>query len=366
MTRFFGFRLGASILLVLFAILAITTKASAEDGNPASLPKGAPAPPSPDGPKYDLRYKLATGDVLRYDVMHRASIQSTIEQSTQAAQTKTNSIKGWKVTDVLPSGEIEFMNVVERVSMVNQLPDRDPLEYDSERDKTPPPGFEDAAKAVGVPLSVIRMTPQGKVTRRDIRLRQLQVDDDAPVVVRLPDKPVPVDATWDEPFDIKIELQGGATKQIQTRRHHKLAKVTGDIAIIEVTYQVLSPIDPPQEAQLVERMMNGTVEFNIATGRVVGQKMEIDKRILGFAGPTSSMQYVMTMEEKLLNPPKAVVAKPPVDVTIQDKSLLVTPTTESAEKSPPKSVATPPRQTRPMRTVRRPRPTPQGGKGYVR
>ncbi len=101
--------------------------------------------------------------MLRYDVTHRASIRSTIDKTTQAAQTKTDSVKLWKVTDVLPNGEIEFMNVVERVHMVNQLPDRDPTEYDSERDKTPPPGFEDAARAVGVPLSVVRITPRGEV-----------------------------------------------------------------------------------------------------------------------------------------------------------------------------------------------------------
>ena len=59
------------------------------------------------------------------------SIRSTIDETTQAAQTKTDSVKPWKVTDVLPSGEIEFMNVVEQVHMVNQLPDRDPIEYDS-------------------------------------------------------------------------------------------------------------------------------------------------------------------------------------------------------------------------------------------
>ena len=45
--------------------------------------------------------------------------------------------------------------------MVNQLPDRDAVEFDSDRDKTPPPGFEDAARAIGVPLSVVRMTPRG-------------------------------------------------------------------------------------------------------------------------------------------------------------------------------------------------------------
>jgi hypothetical protein len=39
--------------------------------------------------------------------------------------------------------------------------------------------------------------------------------------------------------------------------------------------------------------------------------MEIDKRILGFAGPTSSMQYIMLMEERLLDPGQKVAANWP-------------------------------------------------------
>jgi hypothetical protein len=273
-----------------------------------------PAPPDPT--TYDLRYKFATGDVLRYEVTHRASVRSTIDQTTQAAQTKTDSVKLWKVTDVLPNGDFEVMNVVESVHMVNQLPDKEPLEYDSRRDKTPPPGFEDAARAVGVPLSVIRITPTGKVVRRELKVRQQHLEADAAVVVRLPAKAVTVGESWDEPFDLKVSLENGGTKSIQTRRHHKLAAVTDGIATIEVKYQVLSPIDAHIEAQLVQRLMEGEVKFDIEAGRVVSQQMDIDKRILGFAGPTSSMHYVMRMEEKLerkpvvtMRPPKSMPAK---------------------------------------------------------
>src|SRR5262245_36351783 len=102
MTQFFGSRLGVSVLLGALGIFTATLRASAESDNEAPLPKTQPLPAassSDDGKKYDLRYKLAMGDVLRYEVTHRASIQSTIEQSTQAAQTKTDSIKNWKVTD---------------------------------------------------------------------------------------------------------------------------------------------------------------------------------------------------------------------------------------------------------------------------
>jgi len=385
MNQFFGSRLGAIILLGVIASFAITTSVSADKSEQPPIPDGTPVAPAlpNDGTRYDLHYKLAIGDILRYEVTHRASIQSTIEQTTQAAQTKTDSIKGWKVTDVLPSGEIEFMNVVERVAMVNQLPERDPVEYDSERDKTPPPGFEDAAKAVGVPLSVVRITPQGKVTRRDIKLHQLHADDDAPIVVRLPDEPIAIGGMWDEPFEVKVELQngtpgapGGTTKQIQTRRHYRLADVTGDIAKIEVTYQVLSPIEPPQEAQLVQRMMNGVVQFNIATGRVEGQQMNIDKRILAFAGPTSSMQYIMRMEEKLLDPPKKLAEKPATpstkstatapnsNPTNQGKSSTAKTADKAAGDSPNQAATTPNSSTRPVRTSSRPRP--QSPRGSIR
>src|SRR5262249_1733481 len=157
-------------------------------------------------------------------------------KTTQSAQSKTDSVKAWKVTDVLPSGDIEFMNVVERVHMVNQLPDRKSSEYDSARDKYPPPGFEDAAHAVGVPLSTIRMTARGKIISRQSRNRSQGADEDGAIVLRLPDQLVAIGDTWDEPFDLKVNLPKGVSKSIKTRWHHKLADVKDGIATIEITY----------------------------------------------------------------------------------------------------------------------------------
>jgi hypothetical protein len=313
-----------AMLLLAGALSAQTSESSNGPEKSFAAAEGNASTP-PDSPTYDLRYKLSSGDVLRYDVTHRASIRSTIDQTTQAAQTKTDSVKLWKITDVLPNGDIEVMNVVERVHMVNQLPDHDPTEYDSARDTTPPPGFEDAAKAVGVPLSVVRMTPRGKLIARDLKIRQQSVEEDAPVVLRLPNKPVTIGETWDEPFEVKVAMESGGTKSVQTRRRHKLTGVANGIATIQVTYQVLSPIDATAECQLVQRLMEGDVKFDIDAGRVVSQQMDIDKRILGFAGPTSSMHYIMRMEEKLadtvtpkvtaVGQPKAASPKPSIKST---------------------------------------------------
>lgn len=337
--------------LVTFVILHAKVYLIAEDNRsrPASGPLlVAELPEKPKSTIYDLHYKLHRGDVLRYEVTHRASIRSTIDQTTQAAQSKTDSVKAWKVTDVLPEGDIEFTNVVEKVHMVNQLPDKDPTEYDSTRDKTPPPGFEDAAKAVGVPLSMMRITPQGKVIRRDLKVRNQGAEDDAPIVPRLPEQPVAIGDTWDEPFEVQVKQQNGGSKSIQTRRHHKLADVKNGIATIEVTYQVLSPIDAHIETQIVQRLMQGDVRFDIEKGHVVGQQMDIDKRIIGFAGATSSMQYIMKMEEKLLADDQKVAARPKTSATANNRQT-------ASKPSKPRSQA-----------AGRPQPTQPAAKTYRR
>jgi len=69
--------------------------------------------------KYLLQYKFAMGEVLRYRVNHMVDMRSTIEGTSQQAESKSESIKAWKVTDVLPNGEIEFVHVVEVVRMSN-------------------------------------------------------------------------------------------------------------------------------------------------------------------------------------------------------------------------------------------------------
>jgi len=337
------------------------TSTTANASKSAKTPVPAEAAEATDttaAKQYELRYKFKSGDVVRYDVIHRASIRSTIDDTTQAAQSRTDSVKAWKITDVLPEGDIEFTNVVEKVHMVNQLPDKDPVEYNSERDKTPPPGFEDAAKAVGVPLSVMRITPRGKVVRRDSKIRNQNVEEDAPIVLRLPEEKVAVGDTWDEPFDVAVRLPAaGATKSIQTRRHHKLASVENGVATIEVKYQVLSPIDAQIETQIVQRLMEGEVRFDINKGQVITQQMDVDKHIIGFAGATSSLQYIMKMEERLI-PNEATVASKPKPQTQQK-------TTAANNRRPaPKNTNT---NTKPQpkstpQTASRPKTTQSGGR----
>jgi hypothetical protein len=81
--------------------------------------------------------------------------------------------------------------------------------------------------------------------------------------------------------------------------------------------------------------------------------MEVDKRILGFAGPTSSMHYIMRMDEKLVDtaPPRAAVR----------------PTAPKAALDAPKATrkSAPPRNSRRDRTSSR-SPSSPSTRGYRR
>ncbi len=351
------FSLVALPFIALGAILAIASKSAAAGDKNGVTAEGpllvAQLPAKKETTKYDLQYKLSRGDVLRYDVTHQASISGTSDKTTQTAQSKTDSIKAWKVTDILPSGDIEFMNVCERVRMVNQLPDGKATEYDSTRDKTAPPGFEDTAKAVGVPLSTMRITTHGKVLNRQLKVRNQGSNDDAPIVLRLPENPVAIGDTWDELFEVKVNLPKGASKSVTTRWHHKLADVKDGMASIDVTYQVLSPTDAGVELELVQRMMSGQVQFDIAKGRIQSQKMDVDKRIIGFAGPTSSMQYIMKMEEKLLkDEPKTAAKMPAVKTPAKTKGKAPMASSRKPTNQPTKA-ANKPKAAVPEKTYRR-------------
>jgi hypothetical protein len=342
------FRFAALILAANVALCHWNQSIADDVVSPPTSPAAEAASPVVDkeATRYELRYKCAIGDVWRYEQTLKASIRSTIEESTEAAQFKTDSVRSWKITDVLADGTIEFMIVVEKIHMVNQLPDKEPTDYDSQRDTTPPPGYEEAASRVGVPLSLVRMTPHGKITRREAKLKRGSSDDDGPLTVLLPDHPIAVGETWDEPLDLTVKLKTGGTKAIQTRRHYKLAKVENKLATITIEFQVLTPIDAHIESQLVHLLMNGEARFDIEAGRVVSRKMDIDKSILGFAGQASSMQYVMRMEEKLLFAPHKITAKP------AEKPVAKVADAPPKPATPPTTNPTPPPS--PTRTATRP------------
>ncbi|MFZ1935470.1 MAG: hypothetical protein WCB27_26615 [Thermoguttaceae bacterium] len=266
-----------------------------------------------EGQKYTLRYKFHPGETIRWEVEHRSMVRATVSRDTKTTETLSNSVSVWRVGDVQPDGAATFEHRVEWVDMQHKLTGRDEVHYDSRTDKQPPVGFEDAAKSVGVPLSVVKMDAHGKVLQRKDRKKNSQAAAGSPasvaaganwITIPLPDEPVAVGHTWSLPQNIEVPLPGGGIKKIKAVQQFVLEDVKTGVATIRVSTEILTLItDPAVESQLVEREASGTVRFDIDAGRILGQEMDIDKHVVGFRGDASSIHYVNRFSERLLPEP---------------------------------------------------------------
>jgi hypothetical protein len=309
MLRFFGYALACTLLCpaTYWAAETPETKTAPETKAPEAKANEAPQPPVKE---YELAYKFTAGEKLRTEVIHQATVQTTIQGTTQIAETRSLSIKVWQVKDVDDEGTVHFVHMVESIDMRQKSQGRKEIRYNSDEDSEAPPGYEDVAKAVGVPLTIVTMDKYGKIIKRqEKRLQPTSVSTQ--MTMPLPDHPVAIGATWSTPIDIDVTLKDGEVKKIKTRQKFTLDAVSDDVATIGVDSQILTPIhDPAIEAQLIQRLSSGNIRFDMTAGRVLSEQLDLDRHVVGFSGAGSSMHYVTRFTEKLLTSEVASKKKP--------------------------------------------------------
>lgn len=247
-----------------------------------------------------LRYRYQAGDRLVMDVTHRALTETTIAGTTQSTETATDSTKIWTVTAVDADGHATIEHSVDGVTMTSRTSDKGQVRWSSSGDEPPPPGYETVKQSLGVPLSRLTIDRVGRVlSRQDLRPSPPSNTGDL-MVVPLPDGEVREGAEWTVPQEVVVEVPNGPRKAVRTRLRYHIASVRDGIATIHVDTTVLTPLDDPRlEARLLERIWDGTVEFDIDHGRVIRRTTGIDRRVIGFSGPESSVRYKASLEERL-------------------------------------------------------------------
>jgi len=281
----------ACLLLSLFSLAAflVPVPAVADDANS-------------DG-KVTLRYRFEPGQTLRWEVTHRNRTRTTVSGTTRSAETNSVSVKVWEVREVQPDGTATFVHSVEDVDMWQKLSDRAEVRYDSQDQEKAPLGFEHVAESVGVPLATITMDPLGKLTERKHHEAKAAAKSQGkgPVAIPLPEHPVGVGERWSKIEEIRAKMDYGGIRKIKARQRFELEEIQTGVATIRISTQILTPIDDPAiEWKVVQHEKTGEVRFDVDAGRILSQTLEVDKRVVGFRGETSSMHYSMEFEEKLL------------------------------------------------------------------
>ena len=158
--------------------------------------------------------------------------------------------------------------------MWNNVEGRQEVHYDSETDKTPPTEFAHVAASVGKVLATIKIDPSGRIVARTNNQPQFNPGiGDLTVPFPPADKqPVKPGVSWSIPDELKLPLDDGTIKKVQTQQQYRLEKVEAGVATINVATQVLTPInDPKLQSQLVQRLQSGTIKFDIDAGRLLAQ-----------------------------------------------------------------------------------------------
>ena len=250
-----------------------------------------------------LQYSFRPGERIASRVAHRALTETTVSGSTQTVETMTDSTKIWTVVDVDAQGRATLEHSVDDVTMTSRTSDRGDIRWTSRGTEEPPPGYEGVRQSLGVPLARLVVGRDGSVLdRRELRPCPPSASGDLPVVP-LPEAAVAVGAEWTIPQEVVIEVPAGPRKAVRTRLRYTLESVRDGIATIRVDTPVLTPVDDPRlESRLLERIWDGTIRFDVAAGRVVSRRTGIDRRVVGFSGPESSVRYKSSLEETPLDP----------------------------------------------------------------
>jgi hypothetical protein len=265
----------------------------------ASLAAAATAADSPATVR--LRYDFHAGDAISSRVEHRALIETTMNGITESVETMTDSTRTWHVIAVDADGVTTLEQSVDHVTMTSRSSARGEVRWSSDDKGDPPPGYEAVRASLGVPLVRLRVTGDGRVLeRRELRACPRTASGDL-VIVPLPEEPVEPGHAWTIPDEVVIEVPNGPRKVVRTRLRYRLESVRDGIATIAVDTTVLTPLDDPKlEARLLERIWDGTIRFDIETGRIVSRRTAIDRRVVGFGGPQSSVRYKASLDERPL------------------------------------------------------------------
>ena len=247
---------------------------------------------------HQLQYNLKAGERLAYRVEHLATVDTTVQGNRQTSKSRSISTKVWQVQQVDADGKIHLAHSIEDVDMWSQVDGRQPVQYQSRKDKEAPLEYEKVAQTVGKQLSVVSMERSGNVEERKDQTAQIAPGG---LVVPLPPAPVKVGATWSVPSVVRVRTVNGSLKAIKTRQLYELKSVEAGVATIMVKTQVLAPDNDPRiRSQLVQGLTNGEIKFDVAAGRILSKKMDWNESVAGFNGPKSNMKYVAEFSETLL------------------------------------------------------------------
>lgn len=257
------------------------------------------------GEDYLLRYQFAEGEQLRYQTTQTMTQEALGENQRKMDISTVMQKRRFRVTDVKKNGDAVATMQFEKVHMELKSGDADPIVFDSSMTlKEVPRLYQAAARKLRGAAPEFDLSAAGiKLNRDGVEIAPEK--GRACFMVLLPPEPVRVGDTWKSTLEVKVRLTTKLNRTIRLLRTHRLTKVEDGIAHITVSTSVLSRVVSVQvKSQLLQATPQGSIQFDIAKGRVIRRELNFDSSVLGAFGAGTMLSAKGQTVEELLAPAK--------------------------------------------------------------
>ncbi len=297
---------------LIFAVMmtsTITIAAEEPDAGPVVVNAGT-------GPQQLFVYKFTPGMYAHYAVDNTQIVKTQFAGGNESVVNRTISQKYFRVITVDADGSAVLEPMVKKVKMSAKFNDLQPIEYDSELNESAPPQFREIQASVGRPVGRMTFAPNGQLLK--VTSLQGAPENNAPLATKLdpklnfltvfPKQPIGVGAVWREKFSAPVTSSNGAiAPPVPMQREYTVTKIDGPVATITLKTKTLAPMLPPQaEAQLIQRQLQGTIEFHVERGLLQSQNTKASGQVVEAFGPKTLIQSSLETAEKWIPSPEGV------------------------------------------------------------
>ncbi|MDR2170233.1 MAG: hypothetical protein LBP59_08840 [Planctomycetaceae bacterium] len=253
-----------------------------------------------DKKKYFFRYKFQKDDVFRWNVVQQLKIDTTIQGVNEIVETYSKSVKVWRVLDVSNDNIAKFEYWVEGVDMRKIQTGQELTEYNSSRDREIPKEFKTLEGTIGMPLAHFMIDMQGAIHRKIPLKIYSDENRENKIVIPLPDQPLAAGDSWTinlPVVDVQIHSNSDKVKKVAAQQRYILESVQTGAAKIKFDTQILTPLEPALQAKVLEYFATGELTFDIDAGKIISQKITVDKTIVGFVESNDSLHHISRLTE---------------------------------------------------------------------
>lgn len=272
-----------------------------------------PAVSAQDAEAVRLRYRFETGQTVRYDVGLSDTYRIQLGETVEEPFSRQTSRKNYRVISVREDGSAELELTIEAVAMQIGKGGTIEHEFRSDMKDVSNAAFAGVAEMVGKPYLRLTVSPQGEVSNIRPLLNPDQPTDDVSqaamdILIRLPNEPLNLGATWREDFESSVSLgEGSLRKPVKMQRRFTLRSIENGLATIFMETKVLTALnEPDEELQMLRRQPTGTLVLDLNRGVLVSRSLGQENEVSGFGGNAASLiRFRQQHIEKLTQPQTA-------------------------------------------------------------